>query len=94
MLHGFVFIGGIQSLAFAFSAAEARPDDAPGFDSSDYWRDSLQRAAFARALAAKVAPGSEGEAFTGALLQNMALPILLKKWGPRYLPVMTTATAI
>ena len=67
------------------------PTKAAGFDRLAFWRDSLQRGVFAQHIAAYIAPGSEAEAFTGALLQDMALPILLSRWSAHYLPTVELA---
>jgi HD-like signal output (HDOD) protein len=80
-----------QSLAVGIATADSLPKQTDGFDRLAFWQDSLQRAVFAQCVAKSVAPSSEGEAFTGALLQNMALPILLSRWGAHYLPVVQSA---
>ena len=61
------------------------------FDQESFWQASLQRAVFADALAKEIAPGGEGEAFAGALLQDMAHPILSNQWAEHYLPVFEKA---
>lgn len=90
-VHRAVVLLGIQqirTLALAYSATRVLPTRVPGFDPIAFWQDSLQRAAFAQALAPHVARDAKGEAFTGALLQEMALPILLSQWGDHYRPVV------
>ncbi len=77
----------VQSLAIGFLASSSLPNNAKGFQRLPFWQDSVQRALFAQIVASKIAPGAEGEAFTAALLQNMALPILLSQWGKHYLPI-------
>lgn len=91
--HAVVLVGvkRVQMLAQALSTVDALPRSAKGFERLAFWQDSLQRAVFAQSLASAIAPGGEGEAFTGALLQNMALPILLSRWGDHYFPVVTLA---
>ncbi|MCH7868749.1 MAG: HDOD domain-containing protein [Myxococcales bacterium] len=81
----------IQFLTIAFAAADALPRKGGSFDGAAFWQTSLQRAVFAEALAAKIAPGHEGEAFTGGLLQDMAQPILLTQWQSHYAPVLERA---
>jgi HD-like signal output (HDOD) protein len=81
----------ISSLVTAVAVAEYLPTQAPGFDRVAFWQASIQRAVFAERLATLIAPGLEAEAFTGALLQDMALPILLDRWTKHYLPIFRQA---
>jgi HD-like signal output (HDOD) protein len=78
----------IQSLVLGFSAKQVLPAGAPELDDDAFWRDSIQRAAFAEAVAGRIARDAEGEAFTGALLQDLALPVLVRQWAGVYLPVL------
>ena len=78
-------------LVTAFVLSQRVPLKAPGFDRVTFWQKSIQRAVFAQNLAGHVAPGAEAEAFTGALLQDMALPILLREWSEHYLPLVNLA---
>jgi len=48
------------------------------FDVGMLWQDSLRRAMFARFLLLEVKRGDPEMAFAGALLQDMAVPLLLK----------------
>jgi HD-like signal output (HDOD) protein len=78
-------------LVTAFAVARRLPADAPGFGRVDFWQRSVQRSIFAQNVAALIAPGTEPEAFTGALLQDMALPILLERWSVHYLKIVRLA---
>ena len=49
------------------------------FDVKLLWQDSLRRALFARILITQFAGADEDLAFAGGLLQDMAIPLLLKK---------------
>jgi HD-like signal output (HDOD) protein len=49
-----------------------------GFDVGGLWQDSLRRAMFARFLLTEFKKGDAEMAFAGALLQDMAIPMLLK----------------
>lgn len=91
--HGILLCGAkrIQTIALALSTVKTLPTNGKGFDRLAFWQDALQRAVFSQTLSAKIARGMEGEAFTAALLQNMALPILLSRWETHYLPVYTIA---
>ena len=48
------------------------------FDVKTLWQDSLRRAMFARFLLSEIKKGDAEMAFAGALLQDMAIPLLLK----------------
>lgn len=48
------------------------------FDVGGLWKDSLRRAMFARFLLTEFKKGDAEMAFAGALLQDMAIPMLLK----------------
>jgi HD-like signal output (HDOD) protein len=81
----------ISSLVTAFAVARRLPNEAPGFDRVEFWQRSIQRSIFAQKLARTIAPGTEPEAFTGALLQDMALPILLERWARHYFRIVKFA---
>jgi len=81
----------IRDLVLAYAALDALPRESPGFEYQDHWQAAVQRAVFAQVFAARRMPGTEGEAFTGALLQDMAVPLLLDRWGQDYLPIMEAA---
>jgi HD-like signal output (HDOD) protein len=81
----------ISSLVTAFAVARRIPDNAPGFDRVAFWQSSVQRSVFAEHLAGVMARGAEAEAFTGALLQDLALPILLEQWSPHYAQIVRIA---
>lgn len=81
----------IRSIALGYAAAGALPKASCGFDSRRFWQDSLQRAVFAHSLVQHLKWSNEDDAFTGALLQNLAQPILLSQWSRLYLPVIKTS---
>ncbi len=76
----------IQSLALGLSAIQALPSNQESFDAVAFWRDSLQRAIFSETLCRQTGWQGQSEAFTGALLQNLALPLLRTRWADQYLP--------
>ncbi|MDR2705709.1 MAG: HDOD domain-containing protein [Planctomycetaceae bacterium] len=49
------------------------------FDVTMLWQDSLRRAMFSRFLLLELKKGDPEMAFAGALLQDMAIPLLIKK---------------
>ena len=59
------------------------------FDVGMLWQDSLRRAMFARYLLLETKKGDAEMAFAGSLLQDMAIPLLLKA-KPDYCPLLDT----
>jgi HD-like signal output (HDOD) protein len=67
----------VEALLIAASvrgALQRRPR--PGFAPNRFWKASARRAAVARAVAGALHPETKSEAFTAALLQDMAVPLL------------------
>lgn len=54
------------------------------FDLKALWQDSLRRALFARKLGASLKLTNAEDLFAGALLQDMAIPLLLKELPEQY----------
>ncbi len=54
------------------------------FDLKALWQDSLRRALFARVLGRKLDLSTAEDLFAGALLQDMAIPLLLKELPEEY----------
>ncbi len=75
------------ALGFATMATVPRPKSA-FFNHQAFWQDSLLRASLARALCRLTMPDLAEEAFTAALLADIALPVLLVSWSEYYLPVV------
>lgn len=48
----------------------------PGYDPKTFWHGATRRAAVAKTIADTVHPATARQAFTGVLLQDMALPLL------------------
>ncbi|MCL2304291.1 MAG: HDOD domain-containing protein [Planctomycetaceae bacterium] len=59
------------------------------FDISNLWQDSLRRAMFSRFLLLEIRKGDPELAFAGALLQDMAIPLLLKRSPQEYGDLLT-----
>ncbi len=69
----------IESLVIAAAVQQASPKVvAQGFDTRRFWRHASLRAAVAKEVCDHVDPASARQAFTAALLQDMALPLLVK----------------
>jgi HD-like signal output (HDOD) protein len=62
------------------------------FDVGMLWQDSLRRAMFARFLLLEYKKGDAEMAFAGALLQDMAIPLLLKVKAADYSPMLDSLT--
>lgn len=54
------------------------------FDLKSLWQDSLRRALFARMLGRELKLSNSEDLFAGALLQDMAIPLLLKELPEEY----------
>lgn len=54
------------------------------FDLKGLWQDSLRRGLFARVLGKKLGLSEAEDLFSGALLQDMAIPLLLKELPKEY----------
>ncbi len=90
--HAVVLLGSreIRALALSYAVVSGIPrPTGPLFDHQAFWTDSVLRAMLARAFAGKVRRGQEDEAFTTALLADVALPVLLKSWRDYYAPVVS-----
>ncbi len=80
----------ISSVVLSYAMLEALPQ--PGtelFKQEEFWTDNLLRALLAKAIARRTRPGEEEEAFTAALISDVAMPILLQQMEEMYAPVIT-----
>lgn len=79
----------VESLLLSVAVAGSLPRvKHKALDRAAFWREAAQRAVLARQLARELQPGTGGESFTAALLQDMGLPILLACQQKRYAPVL------
>jgi HD-like signal output (HDOD) protein len=60
------------------------------FDLKNLWQDSLRRGLFARAMARQMGLKEGEEAFSAALLQDMAIPLLAKELPQEYLTLLSS----
>ncbi len=73
-------IKGVENLVVSYGVFKiVKSPKVQGFQLDIFWTDSLMRALFARELA-KLEKMPSDEIFLGALLQDIALPILLTEW--------------
>lgn len=92
----------LEQALLAVAVKQALPSKAaPGFRASEFWHVSAQRASIAKELASLIHPSQKDEAFTAALLQEMAVPMLahakigeygdlLESWNHRRSDLATT----
>ncbi len=70
----------IENLAIAYAMTRTVKDPRwDGFDTANFWGDSILRAIFAKNAAAVLGMETE-EAFSAGLLQDIAVPQLLSQW--------------
>ena len=75
----------LEQIAISYGVKKAVKDPkAEGFDFNLFWSTSLYRAIMSKEISIATGVGGPDEAFTGALLQDIALPVLLKDWYREY----------
>ncbi len=75
----------LESLIISLAVREALPEKPmPGFEPRSFWRAAALRATAARRLAGLRSPVEGARAFTAALLQEMAVPMLARVRGDAY----------
>ncbi|MEL7158299.1 MAG: HDOD domain-containing protein [Actinomycetota bacterium] len=68
----------IESILISAAVRTSLPEvRSPVFESKRFWRGAAERAVVAAAVSSRIQPASRSEAFSAALLQDMALPVLL-----------------
>lgn len=68
----------LESLLITTGVSQVLPDvSRPGFELREFWRTAAMRATAAATVASIVDPSRRSEHFTGALLQDMAQPVLV-----------------
>lgn len=85
--HAVSYLGRAQleSLVLAVAARGALPcQSSRGFDVQRFWYAAARRASLSRAFASKLHPAREGEAFSSALLLDLAIPVQSAALGERY----------
>lgn len=74
----------IETLVLSYGVVKVLEDpEVEGFDLQIFWEDSIFRALMAREMARSLDLEAE-EAFAGALLEDVALPVLLTHWYQGY----------
>ncbi|MCG8554647.1 MAG: HDOD domain-containing protein [Proteobacteria bacterium] len=86
--HAASMLGRAQLEAHLLSAAVRgvldRTTEQTGQQRRRFWLSATRRAAAARAFAAELHPATQSESFTAALLQDMAVPLILQHRNPTY----------
>lgn len=82
----------VESLLISIAVSKAVSRPVPGFDIRDFWRTAAWRAAAAAALSRLVDRVHASANFTAALLQDIAIPLLVAN-EPRYSDVLEEWTA-
>lgn len=79
----------MRDLALSHTAIHNIPEPVKGglFDHDALWSDCLLKAMCAKRLAAQNLKSLQDEAFTAALISELAIPVLLSAWGEYYLPI-------
>ncbi len=77
----------VESMLLSVAMKNALPRPRRGCDATRFWQASARRAAVARAIASKTHPASASASFTASLLQEMAVPLLVKARPKEYLPI-------
>ncbi len=80
----------IRNIAVGYAMTKAVKDPGKqGFEIGKYWSDSIFRAVFSKKTAEHLGVESE-EAFSAALLQDIAIPMLMDRWFHLYRDVFET----
>ncbi|MEZ6135302.1 MAG: HDOD domain-containing protein [Pirellulaceae bacterium] len=84
----------IKNFALWSAVFSLVPDPKFGpFDLKNLWQDSLRRAVFSRLLGKVLKLPNAEDLFAAALLQDMAIPLLLKELPAQYEPLIDRRTA-
>ena len=80
----------IEAMLIAAAVKGALPTSGvAGLDPARFWATAAKRAAAAKLLAQELDPSAASESFTAALLQDMAVPVLLNQRGGLYADVVS-----
>lgn len=81
----------IEAMLIAAAVKGALPmSGVDGLDPARFWGTAAKRAATAKLLAQELDPSTASESFTAALLQDMAVPVLLQQQGRLYADVVAS----
>ena len=81
--------GELESLLISIAVRQVLPCHASAdFDVRRFWHTAARRAATAKGLADRIDPSTRSESFTAGLLQDMAIPVLMRCRARDYGPVL------
>ena len=81
----------VESVLLSVAVGEALPRvEAPEYNPKQFWLLAAQRASISRAFAKTLHPSTQQISYTAGLLQDMAIPLLVKTNGSAYTAVLTT----
>jgi len=79
----------ISATVLSYAMLDALPQpETRLFRQEEFWTDNLLRALLAKSIARRTRPGEEEEAFTAALIADVAMPILLQQLENQYGPLV------
>ena len=79
----------LESIIISIAVKDALPEmQSPHLDERRFWETASQRACLAGALAGYLHPSTKTESFISALLQDMAIPVILHANRERYTVVL------
>ncbi len=79
----------ISAIILSYAMLDALPQpETELFKQEEFWTDNLLRALLAKGIARRTRPGEEEEAFTAALISDVAMPILLQNLHEQYAPIV------
>lgn len=82
--------GELESLLISIAVRQVLPcHESAEFDVRRFWRTAARRAATAKGLSDRIDPSTRSESFTAGLLQDMAIPVLMRCRARDYGPVLT-----
>ena len=83
----------LESLLITIAVRSSLPSkDRPGFSTRSFWHGAAQRAAIAARLAQGAESSERSLCWTGALLQDLAIPLLVDHLGDRYCELLRTCS--
>ncbi|MDX2474591.1 MAG: HDOD domain-containing protein [Candidatus Krumholzibacteria bacterium] len=79
----------LETILLAHAVKGALPfAKAPNFSMKQFWVTASQRACLARAVAKRLHPATQVESFTAGLLQDMAVPVLIRQRSEVYAEIL------
>ena len=91
MGHAISFLGlaSLEQIVLGIAVRNVLPKTkGPGFSFKRYWETAAYRATLAKSISSELHPSKEAECFTAALLQDLALPVLMGAIPDRYGPLL------